>query len=151
MHPYISGCAQDVGSSARWGSLWISGWAYIVDMVISCYHSVLQYCWPVADFFIAKQTSLHPFDFVRNLFHYLCLLRWQKNVPSRDATYSYWIIAFHGLLRPVRTSSPMRIQSVLNAVWSSLVASALHVDFQKRSDSMRIRSNAHTYVHSSGS
>ena len=26
---------------------------------------------PVVDFFITKQTSLHPFDFVRNLFHLL--------------------------------------------------------------------------------
>ena len=45
----------------------------------SCYHSVFPlvwvHCWPVADFFIAKQTSLHPFDFVRNLFHLLvCIL-----------------------------------------------------------------------------
>ena len=32
-------------------------------------------CWLVVDFFIAKQTSLHPFDFVRNLFHLLvCIL-----------------------------------------------------------------------------
>ena len=30
---------------------------------------------PVVDFFITKQTSLHPFDFVRNLFHLLvCIL-----------------------------------------------------------------------------
>ena len=46
----------------------------------SCYHSVLppSLCTlsgPVADFFITKQTSLHPFDFVRNLFHLLvCIL-----------------------------------------------------------------------------
>ena len=32
-------------------------------------------CGPVVDFFITKQTSLHPFDFVRNLFHLLvCIL-----------------------------------------------------------------------------
>ena len=41
----------------------------------SCYHSVLPlvcvHCGPVVDFFITKQTSLHPFDFVRNLFHLL--------------------------------------------------------------------------------
>ena len=46
----------------------------------SCYHSVLPFCvyplvyvhcGPVVDFFITKQTSLHPFDFVRNLFHLL--------------------------------------------------------------------------------
>ena len=41
----------------------------------SCYHSVLPlvcvHCGPVEDFFITKQTSLHPFDFVRNLFHLL--------------------------------------------------------------------------------
>ena len=36
----------------------------------SCYPLVWIHCWPAADFFIAKQTSLHPFDFVRNLFHY---------------------------------------------------------------------------------
>ena len=45
----------------------------------SCYHSVLPlvcvHCGPVEDFFITKQTSLHPFDFVRNLFHLLvCIL-----------------------------------------------------------------------------
>ena len=41
----------------------------------SCYHSVLPPCLctllTVEYFFIAKQTSLHPFDFVRNLFHLL--------------------------------------------------------------------------------
>ena len=41
----------------------------------SCYHSVLPlvcvHCGPVVDFFITKQTSLHRFDFVRNLFHLL--------------------------------------------------------------------------------
>ena len=39
-----------------------------------CYHSVLPpslcTCGPVVDFFITKP-SLHPFDFVRNLFHLL--------------------------------------------------------------------------------
>ena len=43
----------------------------------SCYHSVLPHvyvhCGPVVDFFITKQTSLHPFDFVRNLSHLLVL------------------------------------------------------------------------------
>ena len=38
-------------------------------------HSVLPlvyvHCGPVVDFFFTKQTSLHPFDFVRNLFHLL--------------------------------------------------------------------------------
>ena len=42
-----------------------------------CYHSVLPlvcvHCGPVEDFFITKQTSLHPFDFVRNLFHLLVI------------------------------------------------------------------------------
>ena len=33
---------------------------------------VYVHCGPVVDFFIiTKQTSLHPFDFVRNLFHLL--------------------------------------------------------------------------------
>ena len=39
----------------------------------SCYHYplVCVHYGPVVDFFITKQTSLHPFDFVRNLFHLL--------------------------------------------------------------------------------
>ena len=45
-------------------------------MHVFYYHSVLYplvcvHCGPVVDFFITKQTSLHPFDFVRNLFHLL--------------------------------------------------------------------------------
>ena len=32
---------------------------------------VCIHCGPVVDFFITKQTSLHPFDFIRNLFHLL--------------------------------------------------------------------------------
>ena len=36
-----------------------------------CYPLVCVHCGPVVDFFITKQTSLHPFDFVRNLFHLL--------------------------------------------------------------------------------
>ena len=43
----------------------------LLAVTILCYPLVWVHCWPVADFFIAKQTSLHPFDFVRNLFHYL--------------------------------------------------------------------------------
>ena len=35
------------------------------------YTVVCVHCGPVVDFFITKQTSLHPFDFIRNLFHYL--------------------------------------------------------------------------------
>ena len=35
------------------------------------YPLVYVHCGPVVDFFITKQTSLHPFDFVRNLFHLL--------------------------------------------------------------------------------
>ena len=50
----------------------------------SCYHSVLPlvcvHCGPVVDFFITKQTSLHPFDFVRNLFHLLVLLQIQRAI-----------------------------------------------------------------------
>ena len=45
--------------------------AIVNRVTILCYPLVWVHCWPVADFFIAKQTSLHPFDFVRNLFHYL--------------------------------------------------------------------------------
>ena len=41
---------------------------------ILCYPLVYVHCGPVVDFFITKQTSLHPFDFVRNLFHLLCIL-----------------------------------------------------------------------------
>ena len=38
---------------------------------ILCYPLVYVHCGAVVDFFITKQTSLHPFDFVRNLFHLL--------------------------------------------------------------------------------
>ena len=40
-------------------------------VTILCYPLVCVHCGPVVDFFITKQTSLHPFDFVRNLFHLL--------------------------------------------------------------------------------
>ena len=44
----------------------------IVNRVTTlCYPLVCIHCGPVVDFFITKQTSLHPFDFVRNLFHLL--------------------------------------------------------------------------------
>ena len=43
-------------------------------VTILCYPLVCVHCGPVVDFFITKQTSLHPFDFVRNLFHLLVLL-----------------------------------------------------------------------------
>ena len=42
-------------------------------VTILCYPLVCVHCGPVVDFFITKQTSLHPFDFVRNLFHLLVL------------------------------------------------------------------------------
>ena len=38
---------------------------------ILCYPQVCGHCGPVVDFFITKQASVHPFDFVRNLFHLL--------------------------------------------------------------------------------
>ena len=38
------------------------------------YPLVCIHCGPVVDFFITKQTSLHPFDFVINLFHLLYYL-----------------------------------------------------------------------------
>ena len=40
-------------------------------VTILCYRLVCVHCGPVIDFFITEQTSLHPFDFVRNLFHLL--------------------------------------------------------------------------------
>ena len=40
----------------------------------SCYPLVCVHYGPVVDFFITKQTSLHPFDFVRNLFHLLVII-----------------------------------------------------------------------------
>ena len=44
-------------------------------VTILCYSLVYVHCGPVVDFFITKQTSLHPFDSVRNLFHLLvCIL-----------------------------------------------------------------------------
>ena len=44
---------------------------------ILCYPLVYVHCGPVVDFFITKQTSLHPFDFVRNLFHLLYYDWWR--------------------------------------------------------------------------
>ena len=43
-------------------------------VTILCYPLVCVHCGPVVDFFITKQTSLHPFDFVRNLFHLLVII-----------------------------------------------------------------------------
>ena len=49
--------------------------AIVNRVTILCYPLVCVHCGPVVDFFITKQTSLHPFDFVRNLFHLLvCIL-----------------------------------------------------------------------------
>ena len=39
-------------------------------VTILCCPLVCVHCGPVVDFFITKQTSLHPFDFVRNFFIY---------------------------------------------------------------------------------
>ena len=47
--------------------------SWLVNRVtILCYSLVCVHCGPVVDFFITKQTYLHPFDFVRNLF-FTCL------------------------------------------------------------------------------
>ena len=49
--------------------------AMVNRVTILCYPLVCVHCGPVVDFFITKQISLHPFDFVRNLFHLLvCIL-----------------------------------------------------------------------------
>ena len=40
-------------------------------VTILYYPLVCVHCGPVVDFFITKQTSLHPFDFITNLFHLL--------------------------------------------------------------------------------
>ena len=52
-------------------------------LAISCYHSVLppSLCtlWTSSRF---KQTSLHPFDFVRNLFHLLVQAMDRIDFPS---------------------------------------------------------------------
>ena len=45
--------------------------AIVNCVTILCYPLVYVHCGPVVDFFITKQTSLHPFDFVSNLFHLL--------------------------------------------------------------------------------
>ena len=47
-----------------------------MHVTILCYPLVCVHCGPVVDFFITKQTSLHPFDFVRNLFHLLVFIIW---------------------------------------------------------------------------
>ena len=48
--------------------------AIVNRVTILCYPLVCVHCGPVVDFFITKQTSLHPFDFVRNLFHLLSIV-----------------------------------------------------------------------------
>ena len=40
-------------------------------VTILCYPLVCVHCGPVVHFFITEQTSLHPFDIVRNPFHLL--------------------------------------------------------------------------------
>ena len=115
MHPYISGCTQEL-VVGRWGSLWISGlWVYslqasiaklastaatdvgmhgllaIVNRVaILCYPLVCVHCGPVEDFFITKQTSLHPFDFVRNLFH--LLYNYSQSQVTIGGWYKWWYL-----------------------------------------------------------
>ena len=50
---------------------------------------VYVHCGPVVDFFIiTKQTSLHPFDFVRNLFH-LLLKKHARDPASREGKHAY--------------------------------------------------------------
>ena len=107
MHPYISGCMA--GWLAGWLQCWLAGYwlknhlftmsltytttnilctatdvgmhgLWVNRVTILCYPLVWVHCWPVADFFIAKQTSLHPFDFVRNLFHYLFVFFFHKKL-----------------------------------------------------------------------
>ena len=48
-------------------------------VTILCYPLVCVHCGPVVDFFITKQTSLHPFDFVRNLFHLLVKKEYEEH------------------------------------------------------------------------
>ena len=51
---------------------------------ILCYPLVYVHCGPVVDFFITKQTSLHPFDFVRNLFH-LLVTKYKCDTNCKDS------------------------------------------------------------------
>ena len=60
--------------------------AVVNRVTILCYPLVCVHCWPVADFFIAKQTSLHPFDFVRNLFHYFVYTAVQAKLAVDENT-----------------------------------------------------------------
>ena len=111
MHPYISGWLQ-CWLARYWlkNHLFTMSLTYtttnilctatdvgmhgLLAVTILCYPLVWVHCWPVADFFIAKQTSLHPFDFVRNLFHYLFV--------------SFFIISkIVALLAHQRTTSPL--------------------------------------------
>ena len=54
-------------------------------VTILCYPLVCVHCGPVVDFFITKQTSLHPFDFVRNLFHLLVAISFNQVVALPSA------------------------------------------------------------------
>ena len=54
-------------------------------VTILCYPLVCVHCGPVVDFFITKQTSLHPF---RNLFHLLV-------IKALDRIYSKAICLLH--------------------------------------------------------
>ena len=63
-------------------------------VTILCYPLVCVHCGPVVDFFITKQTSLHPFDFVRNLFHLLYIYFCYNNFADlqiNQLEYKYFL------------------------------------------------------------
>ena len=86
----------------------------------SCYHSVLPlvcvHCEPVVDFFITKQTSLHPFDFVRNLFHFTYSVRTVSQFPTGLGKVSFFASDF------------LRISYVKRCIAFSCTCTSVRVD-----------------------
>ena len=98
----------------------------------SCYHSVLPlvcvHCGPVVDFFITKQTSLHPFDFVRNLFHLLYIYECtvdaddQDNEIIDDSVVQPYTVSFHHDMHVCRSTligTSMQMQAHFQLMYCS--------------------------------
>ena len=69
--------------------------AIVNRVTIVCYPLVCVHCGPVVDFFITKQTSLHPFDFIRNLFHLLVKQWLTGTIPATSPyprTYRHLVV-----------------------------------------------------------
>ena len=137
MHPYISGCSAGLQAIAsdRDNLIFTMSLIYTTTNILcaatdvgmhgllasqSCYHSVLPlvcvHCEPVVDFFITKQTSLHPFDFVRNLFHFTYSVRTVSQFPTGLGKVSFFASDF------------LRISYVKRCIAFSCTCTSVRVD-----------------------